>query len=156
MTCLDYNSVTNRNSRVIVTALVALTAGCAVDPPAPKATVWTDGDFDDWEGVTPAVLDPIGDVPAGSPVDIGGIAVQDDPRFLHFLIDLGHTVTVQGLRGSVELVLDVDADAVPGAGGPYGGVEGAVGAAFAAVLQLQRGAVEAGGAWRGRRCAAGA
>ncbi len=104
-------------------ALVALTAGCAVDPSAHERTVWTDGDFDDWEGVAAAVVDPIGDVPVGSPVDLGTLAAQDDPLFLHFLIDLGHTVTVQGMRGSVELVLDIDGDLATGAA--YGGVEGA-------------------------------
>ena len=113
------------NSRLTATALVALTAGCAADPPAPQPHVWTDGEFGDWEGVAPLVVDPMGDAPAGSPVDLGGMAVQDDPRFLHFLIDLGHPVTVQGLRGSVELVLDVDGGAPPGTGGAYGGVEGA-------------------------------
>ena len=90
-----------------------------------ETPVWTDGFFDEWAAIAPAVVDPIGDVPAGSPVDLGGVAVQDDPRFLHFLIDLGHTVTVQGMRGSVELVLDIDADAAPGTGGHYGGVGGA-------------------------------
>jgi len=113
------------NSRLTATALAALTAGCAVDPSVARPPVWTDGDFGDWEGVASLVVDPIGDVPAGSPVDLGGIAVQEDPRFLHFLIDLGHTVTVQGLRGSVELVLDLDADAAPRTGGSYGGVDGA-------------------------------
>ena len=104
-------------------ALVALTAGCAVDPSAHARAVWTDGDFDDWEGRGAVVADPTGDVPAGSPVDLGAVAAQDDPRFLHFLIDLGHTVTVQGMRGSVELVLDTDGDARTG--GAYGGVDGA-------------------------------
>ena len=99
-------------------ALVALTAGCAAEPPAERPPIRTDGDFDDWEGVTALVVDPIGDVPAGSPVDLGAVAVQDDPRFLHFLIDVGHTVTVQGMRGSVELVLDTDGDA--GSGGDSG------------------------------------
>lgn len=115
----------NCTSRIAATALVALTAGCAVDPPAPQPPVWTDGEFGDWEGVAPVLVDPIGDVSAGSPVDLGELAVQDDPRFLHFLIDLGHTVTVQGLRGSVELVLDLDAYAAPATGGSYAGVEGA-------------------------------
>ncbi|MDE2980640.1 MAG: endonuclease/exonuclease/phosphatase family protein [Gemmatimonadota bacterium] len=104
-------------------ALVALTAGCAVDPSVHERTVWTDGDFDDWEGVTAAVVDPAGDVPAGSPVDLGAVAMKDDARFLHLLIDLGHTVTVQGMRGSVEMVLDTDGDARTG--GAYGGMDGA-------------------------------
>ena len=104
-------------------ALVALIAGCAAEPPAERPPIWTDGDFDDWEGVAALVVDPIGDVPAGSPVDLGAVAVRDDPRFLHFLIDLGDTVTVQGMRGSVELVLDTGGDS--GTGGAYGGVDGA-------------------------------
>lgn len=104
-------------------ALAALTAGCAVDPSAHERAVWTDGGFDDWEGVDAVVAEPAGDVPVGSPVDLGEVAMQDDPRFLHFLIDLGDTVTVQGMRGSVELVLDTDGDV--GTGGTYGGVDGA-------------------------------
>ena len=67
MTCLDYNLVANRSSRVTAAVLVALTAGCAVEPPAERPPIWTDGDFDDWEGVAALVVDPTGDVPAGSP-----------------------------------------------------------------------------------------
>ncbi|MDE2805733.1 MAG: endonuclease/exonuclease/phosphatase family protein [Gemmatimonadota bacterium] len=106
----------------IAFAFVALTAGCLAEPSAERPPIWTDGDFDDWEGVASAVVDPIGDVPVGSPVDLGALAAQDDPLFLHFLIDLGHTVTVQGMRGSVELVLDADGD--PATGAAYGGVDG--------------------------------
>ncbi len=88
------------------------------------APVWTDGVFDDWEGVAPAVNDRIGDAARGSsPVDLGPVSLRDDPRFLHILIDLGRTVTAQGMAGSVEVVLDADGDAATG--GPYGGVEGA-------------------------------
>ena len=113
---------------VAVAALAA--AGVAVlgacnpaGPTAASRVVWTDGSFDDWEGVAATVVDAVGDVLEGSPVDLGAITVQDDPRFLHFLIDLGDTVTVQGMRGSVELVLDADGDS--GTGGSYGGVDGA-------------------------------
>ena len=88
-----------------------------------RTTVWTDGDFGDWEGIAPAAVDPLGDAGRGSPVDLRSVAVQDDPRFLHFLLDLGDTVTAQGMRGSVEVVLDSDGDS--STGGPYGGVEGA-------------------------------
>ena len=102
----------------VTSVLIALIACSPPNPP-----VWTDGDFGDWDDVALLVIDPAGDVPAGSPVDLGAVAVQDDPRFLHFLIDLGHPVTAQGMRGSVELVLDADGDAATGE--PYGGVDGA-------------------------------
>ena len=85
--------------------------------------VWTDGAFEDWRGVPAAVADPKGDVPHGSAVDLGAVLVRDDPRFVHLLIDLGKTVTAQGMPGSVEVVLDGDSD--PRTGGSYGGVEGA-------------------------------
>ncbi len=88
-----------------------------------QVKIWTDGDLDDWAGVAPAVADPEGDALAGSPVDLGAVALQDDPRFLHILADLGDTVTAQGMRGSVEIVLDADGD--EGSGGRYGGLDGA-------------------------------
>ena len=104
-------------------ALLAL-AGCAAnDASGPVVSIWTDGTFDDWATVPAAVTDPFGDVPSGSPVDLGAVSVQDDPRFIHLLIDMGDTVTVQGMPGSVEVVLDADGD--PGTGGSHGGVDGA-------------------------------
>ncbi len=109
---------------LVVVGSVAVLVSCGPsNPSAGSRPMWTDGSFDDWEGVPPVVVDPAGDTPEGSPVDLGAIAVQDDARFLHFLIDLGDTVTAQGLRGSVELVLDADGDS--GTGGSYGGVDGA-------------------------------
>ena len=99
--------------------------GCdAADVPAPAADmIWTDGTFDDWRDVPAVAIDAVGDTPPGSPVDLGAVFVRDDPRFIHLLIDLGDTVTAQGMPGSVEVVLDGDGD--PGTGGSYGGVEGA-------------------------------
>ena len=102
-------------------AILALTGGTACNDG--DVQVWTDGDFDDWAGIEPVVVDPGGDVSTDSPVDLGVVAIQDDPRFLHVLIDVGATVTAQGMRGSVETVLDSDGDS--STGGPYGGVEGA-------------------------------
>ena len=106
-----------------VAGLIVLVSCGPPDPIASPRGVWIDGSFDDWDGVAPLVVDRSGDVPDGSPVDLGAIAAQDDPRFLHFLIDLGDTVTVQGLLGSVELVLNVDGDSATG--GAHGGVDGA-------------------------------
>lgn len=105
-------------------ALLVAVAGCAAnDAPEPVVSVWTDGSFEDWAGVPAAVTDPHGDAPPGSPVDLAAVSVQDDPRFLHLLIDVGDTVTVQGMPGSVEVVLDADGD--PGSGESFGGVDGA-------------------------------
>ena len=105
-------------------ATVAI-AGCSsgAGPVPPAAPVWTDGTFDDWTGIPAAATDPVWDAPPGSPVDLGAVFVQDDPRFIHLLIDLGDTVTAQGMTGTVEVVLDGDGDS--GTGGSYGGVDGA-------------------------------
>ena len=120
-----------------VTAFTALITGAACttpdSPPPSDSPIWTDGTFADWDGVAASVTDPRGDVPPGSPVDLRTVTIQDDPRYLHLLIDLGHTVTAQGIPGSVEVVLDADGD--PGTGGPHAGVEGAD---LAIVLSRQR------------------
>lgn len=100
-----------------VVLVAAAGCGSAAD------VIWTDGSLDDWAGIPAAVVDPSGDTPSGSPVDLGAVFVRDDPRFVHLLIELGDTVTVQGMPGSVEIVLDGDGEA--GTGGSYGGVEGA-------------------------------
>ena len=97
--------------------------GCTHPSPSPPDVVWTDGAFEDWSGVPAIVTDPAGDAPPGSPVDLGAVFVQEDRRFIHFLLDMGDTVTAQGMQGSVEIVLDVDGTARTG--GSYGGVEGA-------------------------------
>ena len=109
----------NVSAIAFATTLIA-TAACA---PPDRLPVWTDGAFDDWDGVPPTVTDSLGDTPPGSPVDLGAVAIQDDSRFLHLLVDLGHTVTAQGMPGSVEVVLDADGDA--GTGARYAGVAGA-------------------------------
>ena len=105
--------------------VVGALAGCDPGTGSSRAAdvVWTDGTFDDWSGVPAVATDPAGDAPPGSPVDLGAVFVQDDSRFIHLLIDLGHTVTAQGMPGSVEIVLDCDGDS--GTGRSYGGVEGA-------------------------------
>ena len=110
-------------SRSVAVAAIAV-AACAPDPAnSPAPPIWTDGAFEDWAAVPATVTDPIGDIPPWSPVDLGAVSVRDDPRFIHLLVDLGDTVTVQGMPGTIEVVLDADGD--PGTGGSYGGVDGA-------------------------------
>ena len=110
-------------SRSVAVAAIAV-AACAPDPAtSPAPPIWTDGAFEDWAAVPATVTDPFGDIPPWSPVDLGAVSVRDDPRFIHLLFDLGDTVTVQGMPGTIEVVLDADGD--PGTGGSYGGVDGA-------------------------------
>lgn len=110
---------------VVASGMVGAVAGCDPDSDssAPPGVIWTDGTFDDWSDVEVALTDATGDALPGSEVDIGAVFVQDDRRFIHLLIDMGDTVTAQGLQGSVEIVLDADGNARTG--GSYGGVEGA-------------------------------
>lgn len=71
-----------------------------------------DGQFDDWVGAPTAVLDPP-DVHRGA-IDIGRVAVADDPHFVHFFVELGRTVNLQRLDGTLNLVIDADGDASTG------------------------------------------
>ena len=71
-----------------------------------------DGRFDDWTTVPVAIDDPA-DAPDAA-VDFGTVRVTHDHRFVHLLVELGRTVNVQQLDGSIEILLDVDADTATG------------------------------------------
>ena len=101
-------------------------AGCAAPSPSPNvrpAQIWTDGLFGDWRGVRDAVSDAHGDAAAGSAVDLGSVRVHDDPSFLHLLVEMGDTVTIQAMPGTLEIVMEIGGD--PGTGYSYGGVASA-------------------------------
>ena len=95
----------------------------APSPPASPVRIWSDGLFEDWRGVPAAVTDSAGDAAEGSAVDLGTIHLHDDPQFLHLLVEVGDTVTVQAMPGTLEVVMEIGGD--PGTGYSYGGVEGA-------------------------------
>ncbi|MCY3808705.1 MAG: endonuclease/exonuclease/phosphatase family protein [Gemmatimonadetes bacterium] len=107
-----------------VAAGVALSA-CSGPPSRAAAPVqiWSDGLFDDWRGVPAAVIDSAGDAGEGSAVDLGAVHLHDDPQFLHVLAEMGDTVTILAMPGTLEVVMEIDGD--PGTGNSYGGVEGA-------------------------------
>lgn len=107
-----------------VVAGVALSA-CSGPPsrPASPVRIWSDGLFHDWRGVPAAVTDSAGDAAEGSAVDLGTVHLHDDPHFLHLLAEVGETVTIQAMPGTLEVVMDIGGD--PGDGYSYGGVEGA-------------------------------
>ena len=107
-----------------VAAGVALSA-CWGPPsrPATSVQIWSDGLFDDWRWVPASLIDPAGDAAKGSVVDLGAVHLHDDPQFLHLLAELGDTVTIQAMPGTLEVVMEIGGDR--GAGNSYGGVEGA-------------------------------
>ena len=65
-----------------------------------------DGRFDDWQGIEPALIDPID--AAGEAIDLRDIFVTSDGRFVHLLVDFGRTVNIQQSDVAVHLLLDVD------------------------------------------------
>ncbi|NNF26399.1 MAG: hypothetical protein HKN73_04140, partial [Gemmatimonadetes bacterium] len=79
------------------------------------APIWADGDFQDWDDVTPMAIDAWGDVSPGSAADLRSVRARVDERFVHLLVDVGHTITLQGFRGSFEIVIDADGDPETGA-----------------------------------------
>lgn len=87
------------------------------------AEIWTDGDIGEWRNTLPAAVDAWHDVQAESPVDLRSVRARVGPRFLHLQVDVGRTVTLQGLRGSLEILIDADGD--PATGTTEEGYEGA-------------------------------
>ncbi len=91
-------------------------AVCLFQTPLPQAAplhqprssppIVINGDFDDWDAVNPALVDPA-DAPDAA-VDLGEIRISHNDRFIHLLIDFGRNVNAQGMKGTAMLLLDVD------------------------------------------------
>jgi endonuclease/exonuclease/phosphatase family metal-dependent hydrolase len=79
-----------------------------------------DGRLDDWSAEVTQLTDPA-DAPDG-PVDIRRVLVTDDATAVYLQLDLGTVVNVQGLKGSLTLLLDADDD--PGTGVALHGLSG--------------------------------
>src|SRR5262245_7544258 len=79
---------------------------------APPARIVIDGDFSDWQRITPALVDPT-DAP-GSNVDFGEVRIFADARFLNLMADFRRPVSVHNLGGTASLLLDVDGHATTG------------------------------------------
>jgi endonuclease/exonuclease/phosphatase family metal-dependent hydrolase len=83
-------------------------APAASAPASPALTpIVLDSLFDDWRSLKPVTADPVGDAPTAF-VDLGEVRVNVDDNFVHFLVDFGRTVNVQGLDGTAMLVLNAD------------------------------------------------
>lgn len=91
------------------TALAALVA-----LPLAADGIVLDGKFDDWNGVEPVIVDPA-DAPRAE-LDLGAVRASADGRYVHLQIELGATVNLQKLDGSLALIVDADADRRSGQG----------------------------------------
>ncbi|HMN95309.1 MAG TPA: endonuclease/exonuclease/phosphatase family protein [Phycisphaerales bacterium] len=94
-------------------AVALLSAPAPLQGPATERPIILDGRFDDWAGVRPVLIDPP-DARLGA-IDIGAVKIVDDPGFVHLLVELGRTVNLQRLDGTLEILFDADGDAATGA-----------------------------------------
>ena len=123
--------------RVLVTAprelsfvfLLGILSSCSKDArPEPSelaretnaTTMRMDGVFDDWRDVE-LVFDDSGDAPDAE-IDIGTLQMRSDAQFVHLLIGLNRELNVQRLDGTLELLMDGDAN--PDTGKPVHGFPG--------------------------------
>ncbi|MDG2030452.1 MAG: endonuclease/exonuclease/phosphatase family protein [Phycisphaerales bacterium] len=90
-----------------------LITGLLVTPvAADQAAIDIDGRFADWSGITPAVVDPIGDVPPGA-LDIGRVWLADDPDRLAIRIEASAEFALAD-RDTLRILIDTDNDASTG------------------------------------------
>jgi len=101
-------SITSRLITGAVVFAIAVSTAAAGASAQDVDPIVLDGRIDDWTQRRTILVDPA-DAPDAA-VDIGRVAVDDDPHWLHFLIDLRRPVTLQGLDGGLLLLLDLDDD----------------------------------------------
>jgi hypothetical protein len=96
--------------RLLPAALLALCA--AGRAAAQEAPVVLDGVFDEWAGVAPAVEDAA-DAPTPY-ADVRSVKVRHDADAVYLALELDREFALHGMRGTLTLVLDEDADPATG------------------------------------------
>ena len=92
---------------------IVLITGLLVTPAfAEQAAIDIDGRFDDWSGITAALVDPTGDVSPGA-LDIGRVWLADDPDHLAIRIEASAEFDLAD-RDTLRLLIDTDNDATTG------------------------------------------
>jgi hypothetical protein len=121
-----------RNRRALTSLLLAAglaVGGCstpAADGPAaalaPEAlSIQLDGDLSDWAGVDPLQED-LSDPADETRIDLRALHAWDDPAWLYLSLEVGDQLNLQGMPGTVYLLIDVDAN--PATGATMWGVDG--------------------------------
>lgn len=88
-----------RNNLVILIILIPIIVH-------PQTRIVVDGKFNDWETLSPAHQDPLGDLNNGT-IDFGKIWITNDDKYLFIRVELGDEINLQDLN-DVHLYLDTD------------------------------------------------
>jgi endonuclease/exonuclease/phosphatase family metal-dependent hydrolase len=109
--------------------VLAVPMAAIAEPPADSGDAAVplrlDGGTADWKGRTPTAEDPRGDTLAG-PIDFGGLWLAETPDALWVLLEVSpQAVNLQSMAVSVEVAVDLDADARTPTGKAWGGSEDA-------------------------------
>lgn len=92
---------------------VMFAAGLVLTPAfAEQAAIEVDGRFEDWADLSPAIIDPTGDV-SGSGIDIGRVWIADDPSYLYIRFEASSEFDLAD-RDTLTLLVDTDNDASSG------------------------------------------
>lgn len=83
-----------------------------------QSAIIIDGEFSDWDGVSPVYVDPSQDN-QGNAVDFGELRISNDEKNLFIMVDLGHEIIIQE-NNQVQLYIDSDND--PGTGFSINGI----------------------------------
>lgn len=112
----------NRSIVALTFPALSLLALTACDDRQPTRTivaakdvmVVTDGRFNEW-GNLPLVFVDREDAGRDAAVDLGEVRAADDSRWLHLAVDVGRTVSVERMRGTLQILFDADGDSSTGA-----------------------------------------
>jgi hypothetical protein len=111
-----------RYALCLAVALLAATGPAAAE----SARILVDGLFEDWDALTPVYNDPAGDQASGD-VDFGRLWIANDENWLHFSLEVGSEVNIQGAN-RISIFLDTDNDAATGQ--PWHGIGAEMGWTF--------------------------
>ena len=97
--------------RYLLTLIVVLLVASG-PAPGESARIFVDGLFEDWDAITPVYNDPAADQTSGD-VDFGRLWIANDENWLHFSLEVGSEVNIQG-GNLISIFLDTDNDAATG------------------------------------------
>ena len=74
--------------------------------------IWMDGEFTDWDTISPIYTDPSGDQQSGN-IDFGTLKITNDSRYIYFCIEIGEELNLQD-DNEITLYIDTDNNSATG------------------------------------------